>query len=262
MIGVCVSDCSVRGQHVPECLGDECWGCLPRSAEQGALCRFCFQQLVAAVVDVPGLHAHLVALAAPSVSSPMSSDGGGGGVAGSRVLYPQTLMAADELASLLGSWADEIVRLHPGGVVPPSDLGWRWSAPVRAVDPETGDAFIPSASRLGADQSAVEALVRWILPHMAWVSRQSWVADMRAELCREVSTVKARWPQEERSHRVPMPCPECAQKTLVYTPPSDYQVSAMVVCESLGCGKMWLDDAWTRVVSLVLAHPELASEVA
>lgn len=259
----CAAGCVVRGAHVEGCRDRECRGCLPRSAESGVLCRFCFQQLVAAVVDVPGLHAHLVEMAAPSVSSPMSGDGGGGGgVAGSRVLYPQARMAADEIATLLGSWADEIVRLHPGDVAPPSDLGWRWSTPVRAVDPETGEAYLPAASRLGADQSAVEALVRWVLPHMAWVSRQSWAVDMRADLCREVSTVKARWPQEERSHRVPMPCPECAQKTLVYAPPSDYQVSAMVACESLDCGKIWLDDAWARIVSLVLEHPELASEVA
>lgn len=259
----CSAGCVVRGAHADGCRDRECRGCLPRPAESGVLCRFCFQRLVGAVVDVPGVHAHLASMAAEGVSSGAAGEHAGGrSVPGSRVLYPPALMAAEELAALLGSWADEVVRLHPDGVTPPSDWGWRWSSPVRAVDRETGEAFMPSAARVSASQSAVEALVRWLLPYMAWVSRQSWAVEMSAEVNREVSTAKARWPIEERVHHVPMPCPYCGRRALVYSPPSQYQCSAMVTCENQDCGRIWLDDSWTKTVALVLAHPELIDEVA
>lgn len=257
----CVNGCVQWQCHLPGCVDSTCRGCVPRAADAGVLCAFCFQRLVGNVVDIPGIHAHLLGMASAGVSSGKSQESRGRSVPGSRVLYRPALAAAEEIASLLGSWADEIVRLHPGSIRPPSSLGWRFSEPSRAIDDETGEAYIPSANRLGASQSAVESLVRWMLPHMSWIRDQEWVGDMASELSREVSTAKARWPIEERSHHVPMPCPYCAQRALVYVPPSEYQSSAMVSCENNECGHMWLEDAWTRTVEIALARPDLVEGV-
>lgn len=251
----CVSGCVVRGEHVEACSG-ECWGCVPRLARTGVLCDFCFQRLVGAVVDVPGVHRHLLAMAEAGVSVGVPGEGHVRGVPGSRVLYSPALACADELAALLGSWADEVARLNPS-VGEPSMLGWRFSVPGREVDPVTGEAFIPVANRLGASTGAVEAMVRWLLPRMAWLRKQEWAYEMMRELAREVETAKARWPLEERSHYVPMPCPFCRQRTLRYTPPAEYQDSSIVACENPECAHLWLDGEWTRVVEVALARPDL-----
>lgn len=260
-MSVCAAGCVVSGQHLEGCDRSGCWGCVPREASAGVLCSFCFQRLVGSVVDVPGLHAHLLHMAEAGVSSGAAGEGHARSIPGSRVLYRPALAAAEELASLLGSWADEVERLHPSRPRPASSLGWRFSVPVRAVDPVTGEAYLPSSQRLGASQSAVESMVRWILPHMAWVRTEYWAVDMLGELSREIATVKARWPMEERSHHVPMPCPYCGQRSLLYTPPAEYQHSAMVGCENSECGAYWLDDAWTRTVEIVLARPDLVEEI-
>lgn len=225
------------------------------------LCRRCFQRLTGAVVDIPGLTAHLRELAEPHLVSPQGREGGGGGAAGSKVLYAPELMAVDELAGLLGSWVDEIVAEHPAGFRGPSDLGWRFSRPDRAVDPETGEVFLPSEERVGADQSAIEEMCRWTLPHLAWVAEQEWAPDIRSELCSMVATAKARWPMDEREHAVPMPCPRCAQRSLVYWPPAEYLGAPIVVCENPECGHMWIGDSWVKLVELVIDRPELAEKV-
>lgn len=261
MVLWCVSGCTVRGRHLVSCSDDECQGCAPRQAEVGRLCRWCFQTLTGAVVDIPGLTAHLRMLAEPHLSSPQGHEGGGGSVPGSRVLLPPELMAVDELAGLLGTWVDEVVAEHPARLRGPSDIGWRFSHPDRAQDPVTGTWYLPSDQRLGASQAAVEEMCRWLLPHLAWVAEQPWAGDMRAELCSQVATAKARWPIEERSHVVPMPCPRCGQRALVYHPPEGERSPAMVGCENAECGRLWLEDAWTRVVEMVLARPELVDEV-
>lgn len=258
----CVSGCVVRGQHLGSCVDEECQGCVPRAAEVGRLCRWCFQRLTGAVVDIPGLTAHLRMLAEPHLSSPQGHDeGGGGGVPGSRVLYPPELMAVDEIAGLLGTWVDEIVAEHPGHLRGPSPIGWRFSHPDRAVDEVTGEAYLPTEERVSASQGAIEEMQRWLLPHLAWVAEQPWAGEMRAELCSQVATAQARWPMEEREHVVPMPCPRCGQRSLIYHPPAGERAPAMVGCENPECGKLWLEDAWTRIVEMVRERPELIDEV-
>lgn len=256
----CASGCLDRGLHVGACLGD-CSGCLPRSAEVGLLCRWCFQRLAGAVVDLPVVVAHLHEVAEPSLSSPLGNESAGGGVARSRVLYSPALDAADDLAGVLGTWVDEIIAEHPGRLRGPSDLGWRFSRPTRQVDPVTGVAYLPTEHRLGATVDAVRSMGRWVLPHLSWISRQSWAPDMLRELASAVATAKARWPLEEREHRVPMPCPRCGHRSLAYWPPREPGDVAVVACDLESCAQVWVEDAWTRVVEIVLAKPDVVREV-
>ena len=60
----CASGCSIRGEHLPGCDGTasgwdgeviECRGCLPRPAEFGRLCGWCWGRLQSAVCALPSL---------------------------------------------------------------------------------------------------------------------------------------------------------------------------------------------------------------
>jgi hypothetical protein len=216
---------------------------------------------VGAVVDIPGLVAHLRVLAAPGVSSPQGREGGGQGVAGSRSLYPAPLETADEIVGMLGSWVDEIVAEHPDHLQGPPARGWRFSRPAWRRDPDTGEVWRPDVERTFASQRGVEDTVRWLLPRLHWVAEQDWAPEMRQELCSQVATAQARWPMEEREHDVPMPCPWCRRRGLVYHPPQEFMDAPIVTCENPDCGRMWIGDEWARLVEQVLERPSLAAEL-
>ncbi len=255
----CVSGCVIRGQHLVSCADEECKGCVPRPAEVGRLCQWCWQSLVGAVVDVPTVTAHLAYLARPALSSPSGKTDGGGGAPGPRILYPPELDAADELVGALGVWVEEIVAEHPAHLLGPSQIGWRWSRP--GVQVLHGEEVSPDPVPLGASQEAVEATQRWIMPHLRWVADQEWAGEMRAELSRMVATIRARWPWEERPHVVPMPCPSCGCFSLTYHPPSVEHAPQMVTCDSPECGRQWVDDTWTRLVSMALESSDRGKRV-
>lgn len=247
MVVWCASGCVVRGQHVESCQDPECPGCQPREAVEGVLCRWCFQRLTGAVVDIPGLVAHLREMAAPGVVSALGREGGGAGVPGSRSLYPPALETADELIGMLGSWVDEIVEEHPDHLQGPPARGWRFSRPAWRHDPDTGEVWRPEVERTFATQRAVEDTVRWLLPRLGWVAGQPWAPDMRRELCAQVSTALARWPMEEREHDVPAPCPWCEQWALRYHPPEEFGAPERVTCENPDCARTWSGSEWEQM---------------
>jgi hypothetical protein len=207
---------------------------------------------VGAVVDIPGLTAHLRVLAEPGVSSPQGREGGGQAVAGSRSLYPAPLETADELVGMLGSWVDEIVAENPDRLQGPPARGWRFSRPAWRRDPDTGQLYRPDVERTFASQRGVEDTVRWLLPRLHWVAGQSWAPDMRRELCAQVATALARWPMAEREHDVPMPCPDCGCWSLRYRPPAVARAAAFVWCSQPECGAQWVEDEWTRTVAVTV----------
>lgn len=254
MFSACASGCVVRAAHLESCSDSECWGCVPRMAETGVLCDYCFQRLVSAVVDVPVLHRHMLEMGRLGTRGGQVGEVSVRSFQGSRVLVHPALLDAADLASLLGEWADQIVENHQDIGHRPSLIGWQTSEPIF----EKKDSEIASAVyRISASQSAVESMVRWMLPHMAWLRRQLWSAEMLDSLAYAVSTARSKWPVEERSHYVPMPCPFCRQRALVYTPPAEFQASAIVACDNPECGHMWLDGEWTKTVELALERPDL-----
>lgn len=250
----CASGCVVRGQHLGSCMDDECEGCLPREASDGVLCRWCFQRLTGAVVDIPGLTEHLRVLAEPGVSSPQGREGGGPAVAGSRSLYPAPLETADEIVGMLGSWVDEIVAEHPDHLQGPPARGWRFSRPAWRRDPDTGQPYRPDVERTFATQRGVEDAVRWLLPRLHWVAGQPWAPDMRRDLCAQVATALARWPMVEREHDVPMPCPWCGQRSLRYHPPEEFGAPERVTCENPDCARAWSGWEWEQMAERMIAR--------
>lgn len=240
MSGACQSGCKSRGKHLGDCSDPECWGCVPRQASFGVLCGWCWQKLQGSVVDVPAATAHLVSVAhSPLKSSSRVSSGTG--PPGSVVLWSPALDAADELVAALGSWADLIVAEHPAGLRGPSQIGWRWST--RAARVVDGEVIVRDEQRLGASQSAVDHLVKWMLPHMEWVSEQSWAPEMRLELSSMLATIWARWPREERPRWSVVPCPSCSGP-LAYDPPSQFGLQGRTYCVSEECGQVWSESEW------------------
>ena len=140
----CASGCTIRGHHLAECDGwawgrdeygepeeVECAGCLPRQAEFGVLCSWCWGRLQASVRTLPSLVEHLFDMGAPSLRSPLGRAGGGRSTPGPGCLYSDALVAADELHAILGTWAQEVAVEHPtAGSLPVGLCRWSEGRPV------------------------------------------------------------------------------------------------------------------------------------
>lgn len=254
----CASGCVVRGRHGPDCsgkdgAGQECEGCEPRAVERGMLCRWCWNRLNGMLTDIPGLVEHLTDVASVVISSPMGkSSDGGRPQAGSRMLYPASLEAADELVAMVGTWVDLIVADHPAQLREPSTIGWRYSTNVLRWSEFAEAWVVESPRRLGATQAAVDEMVKWLRPHLPWIAEQEWVPAMLDDLGPLMARIKARWPMSERAHPVPMPCPSCEQWSLVYDPPGDVGAQVVVTCSNIECSKQWRGQDWHRLLKGVV----------
>jgi hypothetical protein len=221
----CASGCRITGQHETTCEG-ECRGCLPRPAETGVLCAWCWRRLEADMGIVPALVAHLRALGEPHAESSPPSDGRAMGDPAFQSILPAQWLAADELTSLVSSWALVVIEEHP-------------------VQPMRG----PTSAPWFGD------VVAWLTPHLPWCAAQEWVAEMRRELARDVSTMRARWPMlddAEPVRRVDVPCPRCDQMSLMYTPPREQGQPFVVACQDPDCARVFSEDEWDRLKMLAL----------
>jgi hypothetical protein len=152
--------------------------------------------------------------------------------------------AADEIAAVLGSWALELVERRGGPG--PSWAGWWWSSTSTRVDRDTGEAYlargVPQGLRPGWEVTGIEALVRWMIPHMSWLVEQEWAPVMRSEIGDLLARVRARFPVDERVRPVTeVLCPECDRQSLEVHPPAYFGAPVQVVCSHSECGA-WLDE--------------------
>lgn len=244
----CESGCVSRGKHVSGCEDSSCLGCLPRAAEVGVLCHWCWQQLSRSVLDIPVVARHLTFLAEPSLSSPLGKDSAGGGVAGSVSLYAEELDYVDQMAAMFGAWAlyiDDFVK----GANP--QMWGQWTF-VESAD--RGGSAAPSADDvpIRSTVEGLESVTRWMMQHLRWVAGQCWAPEMMREVSLWVNRAWGRWPHSERAHAVPMPCPVCDQWSLEYRPPVVSNSPAIVSCSFPDCGRQWVDDEWTALVRVTL----------
>lgn len=250
-MSACGSGCVVRGEHVPGCsglveeLGDvgagpsvECRGCLPRAAEHGVLCSWCWGRLQSVVRTLPSLVEHLHDVAVPAVSSPSGRRSPGrSSRPGERILFADALVIADELHAALVEWAREISAECPGA-------GAVWAAGTRwSVADEDGER-LPVGIR---GRSATRSVVAWVVPHLEWVARQPWAADMLEDLGYASASASRRFPVEEPERRVTnIRCPRCGRLSLVVVPPAVVGAERMVRCTSSVCGAVLADEDWER----------------
>lgn len=224
----CASGCRLRDRHASECVDEACRGCLPRYAEHGVLCAWCWQKLADALADVPVLVTHLRATAnalAEASGRPLDALTVRAGDPATRTVLHGAWLAADDLESLVASWALLVLEEHPARLRGPNAAPWH------------GD------------------VVAWMAPHLAWISRHDWAPVMRRELSTTIATARARWPLPEdvERHR-PIPdvrCPRCDRAGLWYYPPSFARQPFAVACQNSDCGRVFTEDEWTRLVHLL-----------
>lgn len=250
---ICASGCSIRGEHLADCDGSavnrageviECRGCLPRPAEAGRLCGWCWGRLQSAVRTLPSLVEHLCEVAAPAVSSPLGRMGSGRSRRpGAGGLYPAALAAADELHAVLASWCEEVAVERPAPT-PPPQRATRWTAPSAGGREPLGPAG-PGSTRV---------LVRWLDAHLEWAAGRPWAGDMLADLVGGERAALRRFPVEEPERRVEgVRCPRCRCLSLVRVPPSAAGAQVLVRCTLPACGAVMGEDDWACARARALA---------
>lgn len=248
-MSACVRGCTLRGEHLPDCDGTtvtragetvECRGCLPRPAEVGVLCPWCWGRLQSAVRTLPALVDHLLEVAVPSLSSPSGHMGEGGGSSrpSERSLYPAAAGEVDELHSILATWCAELADERP---VPHPATLTRWAAG------DGWDALGPNGV------GATRRLVNWVDPHLGWVARQPWAGDMIDELTTATRSAQSRFPVEDRPRRSDVRCPACGCRSLIVAPPPVPGADVVVTCEVPTCGLVLTEEDWDNARALAVA---------
>lgn len=224
LTALCATGCMARdGHHTPDCASKHCRGCLnPRYAEYGTLCAWCWVRLNSDIAEIPELIAHLRHIGEPHAHTPPPSDTRTYTDPAFSTVLPAAWLAADELGRLLDSWVDNVLDAHPE----------RLHGPAPGQEPAA-----------------------WLSPHLPWVAGQDWAPEMREEITREVSTMKARWPTAdmvERERDIPdIRCPRCDQVSLTYAPPAWFRQPFKVSCSNPDCARVFSEDEWERLVGLL-----------
>lgn len=221
----CAYGCTTTNQHTTDCPGN-CRGCLPRPAEHGTLCAWCWQRLNLDLESIPALLHHLREIAKPTAQAAPLNDGTSrhGDPAEATVL-PAAWLEADELENNIAGWAHVTIDTHPNALRGPNAAPWHGN------------------------------VIAWLNIHLAWIATQDWCIEMRRELAAEPARLRARWPAPEdveRSRPVDVPCPRCNQLTLTYTPPTVARQPFVVACANPDCARIFNEDEWERFKSLAL----------
>lgn len=278
----CITGCTQRGQHTTTCpdrcehlaparpgtprpcpkgcTGD-CKGCTPRPAEFGRLCAWCWQRLNGDIVDSPSLARYLWAVG--HTDEKPTGDGRGGSDPSERSILSGALDALDGLHAMLASWARVILEEHPDGprMTGPDQRGARTTTGTKRLDPTTfphhddePTVWVRPAEVAGVhDPEATSRLVRWLLPQLAWCSRQEWAGEMRREIASVVRTTAARYPVTERTRAIPgVECPVCSRMSLVFDPPTPERHTTQVNCSTHGCGVIYTEEEFKLLTRRVL----------
>ena len=255
----CIYGCSIRGEHLTTCETrdakiDSCRGCLPRQAEFGNLCPWCWQRLHADVIDAAALVKHLRFIAQPNAGSTPPGDGRSQGDPAETDVLSGAIDAADAVHATLASYAHLILEEHPHGrVMRGPDMRGVW---ITETTIRTGPygTYVQKATVAGIrDAEATARLVRWLLPLLPWCSEQEWAGVMRSELADIVSTTMARWPTAEtRLVRVKDTlCPRCDHASLTYMPPQYVRAELVIACSNPECGRVFHEVEYARLIGLL-----------
>lgn len=259
----CIRGCTLLGEHLTSCdtrdaAVDPCRGCLPRRAEFGLLCAWDWQRFNADVVDAPGLVQHLRTLSEVEAAAAPPSDGRAYRDPAEGSILPATIGAADEIHALLAEYARRVVEDHPAHPRGPDETGvWRSLTTVHVN--EYGPYLARSRVNGIRQAEATGRLVKWLLPHLAWVATQDWVGEARGELGTLIRITSARWPVEEDPrgrHVTDIPCPRCDRISLHYTPPTTERPTMQVACTNPQCARVFTEDEWDRMRALIARAAE------
>lgn len=90
-------------------------------------------------------------------------------------------------------------------------------------------------------------------PNLEDVARDDYGSDVAKTFTREVETALARWPIEDKPHKVRhVRCQQCAGETIRYTPPVGIWQAVNIACTE--CGHTYSEDEFKTLVELVTAE--------
>ena len=241
MSGPCASGCRILGQHLADCVGRQadgnpCTGCLPRPATEGTLCAWCYGRLTRAVADIPATITHLHLTAASSISAsakPLSDDPHTHGDPAWTTVLPTAWIDADELDSIIDSWAHVVIDEHH-------------AQPMRG----------PNASPWNGN------VVGWITPHLEWIATRDWAFEMVRDLAEHVATLRHKYPSAddvEPARTIDVPCPRCGLMSMIYTPPRYARQAFRVECTDPDCARVFSEDEWDRLKALALDQRRMSA---
>lgn len=262
MSGYCDTGCTIRGEHTSSCTGhcaharhETCCGCLPRPAEHGHLCAWCWQRLSSDVAAAPALVQHLREVGEPDAGrTPMSDDVHSPNDPAEADMLSAAIDAADEIHAILASWAMLILEEHPDIDHGPDQTGWWQSRTHTKIDPDTGELYVSHRRPVGLRRDETRPthnLVAWLTPHLPWCAEQPWASEMRTEIGSIIATTTARWPTTDyRTRPVPgVECARCGQQGLTYTPTTFYRAQFKVTCTNPECGRIYSEDEWDATIA-------------
>lgn len=222
----CAYHCTLTAQHTTTCTSETCRGCLPRPAEHGTLCNWCWQRLNLDLESIPALIHHLREIAKPTAQNkPLTDHTARHGDPAETTVLPAAWLEADELEANINGWAAVVLETYPGTLRGPNTTPWHGN------------------------------VIAWLNIHLPWITTQDWAVELRRELAAEPARLRARWPSPtdtERPRPVDVPCPRCQNITLTYTPPAVARAPFVVACSNPDCARIFNEDEWDRFKSLAL----------
>lgn len=212
MTEACVRGCSLYREHLADCEGEPCSGCLPRRAQYGHLCHTCHRRLELMLHDAPTVIRWLTGNLATGQGAATSGDK----VTSSRELaLPIKAGIYDErqaICDALAAWADDVAE---------------------------------TLTVTGPLTHTVENDVRFIQTWLTTIERMDPIGDWWEELAEHTSNAHALAPWRPAMRRIAsVPCPGCSETQLaIYGGESD------ITC--LACKMMMTEDRfeiWQRVL--------------
>lgn len=209
----CIRGCALYRQHLTDCEGDSCDGCLPRRADHGLLCHTCHRRLELMLHDAPTVVRWLTG----NLASGQGAAASGDIVKTSNdLLLPIKAGIFDERQAImdaLAAWADDIAETL--GVTGPL-----------THSPENDTRFLST----------------WLTS----IERLDPIGDWWEELAEHTSNAHSLAPWRPAVRRVPgVPCPRCEETNLVI-----YGGDTDVTCQSCKAmmteNEFWL---WENVLS-------------
>lgn len=259
---LCVRGCTAPRRHVftegtGRACGEDCTGCLPRSAEYGRLCFDCHKRLKRMLTEAPGQHAILVADVAPSFAQHLHAetqarirtqwrtdtsqpypDGlyanpQGGSPQESEPLRVACLDHAQQLSDWLSSYVERVCDDY-AMVGPTKALNGPESDPTRCAHPTW--------------RFKVTTACAWLLEQIERLEWYDAVGDDFEELNSIMGQAHALRPWRDQVARIPgVPCPNCHRTTLVR-----YGGEEDVECQTKWCESVFTParyGVWVRMLA-------------
>lgn len=203
----CIRGCSLYRQHLTDCAGESCEGCLPRRADYGRLCHTCHRRFELMLTDFPIVYRWLTGNMSGGNPAALDADRvSGGGDEAPAPIKAAIFDIRELLADRLALTSDHVAELL--GITPPS-------------------------------RHSVSADAKFMLTWLTSIERLEFIGDWWEEFAETMIDAHALAPWRPAVRRIPRtPCPRCAETNLVI-----YGGETDVTCQSCK-GMMTENEFW------------------